>query len=337
MRHLPRMALAALVAACSNAGADRVLTIPGAGQVRGLIYLDRNGDTAFTGAPDVPLTTARIALIAQGTVDTEKRATSDSGTVFSGSPVNFAFVPVPVGSYTIAVDTTTIPRDSMRITHIDSAVSVSAGDTAFVRIAVTYPAATPPGARTLPLHTKVFVVGIILANINTYGDSTNSLADPAGAGAIRVIQVKPTLLLAAGDSIRLLATVDTFAGQPVLRFQTLIAQFAAGASTPISTLTVGQAKTANGGVADAGLVALPGRVVILDTATGQATRILHVTDTTGALIDTLEVHLDSAAGFDTLAVKRDTAGARVRLKGILVPSTVPGRWLLKPRAPGDQN
>ncbi|HYK09544.1 MAG TPA: hypothetical protein VEV39_01965 [Gemmatimonadales bacterium] len=331
--HLLRIGLAAAVAACSNAGADRVLMIPGAGQVRGLIYLDRNGDTTFGGFPDVTFPAARVALVGVGTVDTVARATSDSGTLFAGTPVNFSLLGIPVGSYRVAVDTLTIPHDSMRITRIDSSVVITPGETSFVRIAVSFPAASPAGARSLPLRTKVFVVGVALANANAFGDSTNSIAD--SAGAVRITQIKPTVIVGVGDSVRILGTVDTLDGQHVIRMVSLLT-LGIQANTPINVLTVGQAKTANGGTADAGLAAILGRVVILDTSTGQAGRILHVTDTTGSLIDTLEVHLDTVAGFDTTAAKRDTVGSRVRLRGILLPSTVPGRWLLKPRAPGDQ-
>lgn len=329
------LAAAALVAACNNAGADRVLTIPGAGQVRGLIYLDRDGSTTFTPADSV-LANARIQLIALGTVDTVKRATSDTGTIFAGVPVNFAFPGVAVGTYRVNVDTLTIPHDSMRITRMDSTVAVTPGDTAFVRIAVGYPAATPTAARALALGTRLFVVGIAVANENTFGDSTNSLAD--AAGAIRLVRV-PAIIVAAGDSIRVRGVVDSLDGQRTLRVDTVMT-LGILKSIPTSTLTVGQAKTASGGAADAGLVNLYApavRVVILDTLTGPAGRILHVKDTTASLIDTLEVHLDSAAQFDSTALKRDTVGARVHLKGILLPSTVPGRWLLKPRTPADQS
>lgn len=336
VRRWARMLVAGVVvAACTNAGADRILTIPGVAQVRGLIYLDQDGDTAFTLA-DVALKTAKVQLIALGSVDTVGRATSDTITAFAGNPVNFAFLGVPVGRYRVAVDTLTIPHDSMRITRIDSTVTLQGGDTAFVRISVAFPQVTIPAARALPIRTKVWIAGVALANANTWGDSTNSWADPSGLGAIRVTRIKPSTAVFVGDSDRVLGVTDTLLGQPVLRFATLVQLGQPGAATPTSTLTVGQAKTAKGGAADAGLVGLSGRVVILDTVSGPAGRILHVKDTTASLVDTLEVHLDTAAQFDTTAAKRDTAGARVHLTGILFPSTVPGRWLLKPRSPADQ-
>lgn len=335
------VAAGALVAACSNAGADRVLTVPGAGQVRGFIYLDRNGDTTFGGAPDVALTQAKVKLIALGTVDTVGRATSDTGVIFAGTPVNFSFLGVPVGSYRVAVDTLTIPHDSMRIVQIDSTVSISPSETSFVRVTVSFPTATAAAIRVLPLKTKVFLVGVALANANSLtdvlGDTVNTLAD--ATGAILLTHPKATTIIAFGDSDRVLGTVDTLLGQRVFRFVSLT-PLDVGQGLPQTILTVGQAKTANGGAADAALVSVqaPGRVVILDTSSGPAGRILHVTDTTGAKIDTLEVHLDSLAGFftDTTIAKRDTVGGRVRLKGILLPSTVPGRWILKPRSPADQ-
>jgi hypothetical protein len=309
-----------------------VLTVPGAAQVRGLIYLDRDGSSTFS-AGDTVLTNAKLKLIALGTVDTVKQATSDTGRLFAGNPVNFSFVPVPVGSYRVGVDTLTIPHDSMRITQFDSLVTVASGDTAFVRIGVAFPTTTPTGVRALPLRTKVFVVGVALTDATTFGDNTTSFADPAGA--IRVTQLKVNTFITTGDSDRVLGTVDTLGGQHVLRFFSL-SQLNVLAVTDSTVLTVGTAKTANGGAADAGLVKLSGRVVIIDTLTGPAGLIMHVTDTTGSPTDTLEVHLDTAAQFDTTAIKRDGAMARWHLRGILLPSTVPGRWLLKPRSPADQ-
>lgn len=335
MRRTLRISLAALlVAACSNAGSDRVLTVPGAGQVRGLIFVDRNGTGGFEGIPaDTTYATARVRLVALGTLDTVARATSDTGKVFAGAFINFSFVPVPAGVYALVVDTLSTPHDTMQITRIDSTVTVTPGDTAFVRVAIAYPAATTAQLRTLPLRTKVFVVGVALADANVFGDSANSLAD--AAGAIRVVKIKPTVLVTTGDSDRVLGTIDTLAGRRVLVYQSLF-QLQINANTPLSVLTVGQAKTANGGASDAALISLQGRVVVLDTARVPGERVLHVTDTTGTLIDTLEVRLDSLAGFDSLAVKRDTVGARLRLTGLLLPSATPGRWVLKPRFTTDQ-
>ncbi|HZH40734.1 MAG TPA: hypothetical protein VFD85_06970 [Gemmatimonadales bacterium] len=323
-----------LGAACSNAGADRILTIPGQAQVSGFIYLDRNGNGIFDGAApgDTALVGAKVRLIAKGTVDTVALVTSDVGALVGGNPVNLKFGPVTVGSYRVVVDTLTIPHDSMRVAQIDSVVSATPGSTPYVQIGISFPAVTATAARALPLRTKVFLVGVALADANTFGDSTNSFAD--ASGAIRVTQIKPTTVVGVGDSDRVLGTVDTLGGQRVLRAVSVF-QLTFGATTPITTLTVGQAKTANGGVADAALVTFSGRLVILDTATGPAGRIIHVKDTTASLIDTLELHLDSTA-IDSVSMKRDTVGARLHFRGILFPSSVPGRWLLKPRAPADQ-
>lgn len=332
--HWPRMLIAGLLsAACSNAGADRVLVIPGQAQVTGFIYVDRNGNGGFDGAPtDTVLVGVKVRLIAKGTVDTVASVTSDAGVLVGGNPVNLKFGAVTAGNYRVAVDTLTIPHDSMRVVQIDSVVSATPGSTPYVQIAVSFPTVTTTAARALPIRTKVFLVGVALADANTFGDSTNSFAD--AAGAIRVTQIKPTTVVGVGDSDRVLGTVDTLGGQRVLRAVT-VTQLNFGATTPITTLTVGQAKTANGGTADAALVTFSGRLVILDTAAGPAGRIVHVKDTTASLIDTLELHLDSTA-IDTTALKRDTVGARLHFRGILFPSTVPGRWLLKPRSPADQ-
>jgi hypothetical protein len=326
----------AAIAACTNAGADRVLTVTGVAQVRGLIYFDRDGDQTFS-IGDSAAKGVKVQLIAAGTADTVARATADTLTVFAGSPVNFSFKGVPTGTYRVAVDTLTIPHDSMRVTHIDSLVTLGNGDTAFVRISVAFPQVTIAAARALPVRTKVWVRGIALANANAWGDSTNSFADLTGPAAIRITRINPTAFVFVGDTDRVLGTTDTLSGQPILRFSSLSQIGQPGGAAPTSALTVGQAKTANGGAADAALISVSLRVVILDTLSGPRGRILHVKDTTASLADTLEVHLDTAAQFDSAHVTRDTINARVHLSGILFPSTVPGRWMLKPRSPADQS
>jgi len=326
----------AAIAACTNAGADRVLTVTGVAQVRGLVYFDRDGDQTFS-LGDSAAKGVKVQLIAAGTVDTVARTTADTLTVFAGSPVNFAFKGVATGTYRVAIDTLTIPHDSMRITHIDSLVTLGSGDTAFVRISVAFPQVTIAAARALPLRTKVWIKGIALANANAWGDGTNSFADLTGPAAIRVVQIKPTAFVSIGDTDRVLGTRDTLFGQPILRFSALNQIGTPFGVAPIDTLTVGQAKTANSGLEDARLISLSIRLVILDTLSGPNGRILHVKDTTASLVDTLEVHLDTAAQFDTLQAKRDTAGGRVHLQGLLFPSAVPGRWMLKPRSPADQS
>jgi hypothetical protein len=336
-RRWARILLAGAVGAgCSNAGADRVLTIPGKAQVSGFIYIDRNGNGVFDGGTpgDTALSGAKIRLITKGTVDTAALVTSDVGALVGGNPVNVKFAPVTVGNYRVVVDTLTIPHDSMRVVHIDSIVSATPGSTPYFQIAVSYPTVTTTALRGLKVGTKVFLVGVALANANTFGDSTNSFAD--AAGAIRVTKIKPTTFISVGDSDRILGTVDTLGGQRVLKTFTFFPTLAIGAGQPPATLTVLQAKTANGGSADAELVTFAGRLVILDTATGPAGRIVHVKDTTASLSDTLELHLDSAAQFDTTVLKLDIPGAKKHFTGILLPSTVPGRWLLKPRSPADQ-
>lgn len=328
----------AAIAACTNAGADRVLTVTGVAQVRGLIFFDRDGDQTFS-IGDSAAKGVKLQLIAAGTVDTVARATADTLTVFAGSPVNFSFKGVATGTYRVAVDTLTIPHDSMRITHIDSLVTLGNGDTAFVRISVAFPLVTIAAARALPVRTKVWIKGIALANANAWGDSTNSFSDPTGGAAIRVTRINPAAFVFAGDTDRVLGTTDTLFGQPILRFASLlqVGQPGGPGAAPSSAVSVGQAKTANGGAADAALISLSLRVVILDTLSGPRGRILHVKDTTASLVDTLEVHLDTAAQFDSAHVTRDTINARVHLSGILFPSTVPGRWMLKPRSPADQS
>ena len=334
-RRRTRLAGLLLLAACSNAGADRVLSIPGTGTIAGQAYFDADGDGAFDGT-DVGFPNLAVGLVARGTIDTVARVTSDAGG-------GFTFTGVPAGRYVVAVDTTTIPGDTVGVTRIDTAdLSIAPGEAKTVAVAISYPHVPIRSIGALALGTKVFVAGVALSGVSggvgIFGDSTVNLADTSGAG--RILGVR-NAIVAIGDSDRVLGVVQRDPIDNSLRSLAFasLAPIQIGANTPVDTLTAPEAAGANGGSADAALVTLRDTVTVADTATlsgahGSYLR-LHVQDTTGAAL--LEVRLESIVGFTGIAVAGDTVGGRLSLSGLLVPSGTPGTWVLKPRATTDQH
>jgi len=342
MRRFSSLAGAALVAAaCSNAGAGRVLTITGVGRVVGQAYFDANGNRALD-AGDTPFQGVGIRLIAAGTVDTVARATTNGAGTFT-------FTGVTAGSYTLVVDTAGAAGDTVRVTRVDtSAFTISPGDTEQVTVALGYQEVSIRAARGLALGTKVFVLGAALSGTvnggsgqtGIFGDSTVNIADTSGAARVTGVR---NALVAAGDSDRFVVKIQRDPTDNTLRafaFQSLFTIGANSALLPVDTLTAAQAAGANGGQDDAALVLLVDTVVVQDTATIAGLhgpyRRMHVQDAVapGGL---LEVRLDSLVGFVPGAMTKDTVGARLTLAGLLVPTGAAGVWTLKPRATTDQH
>ncbi|HKW40739.1 MAG TPA: SdrD B-like domain-containing protein, partial [Gemmatimonadales bacterium] len=223
---------AALLGSCLNAGQDRVLAIQATGIIKGLVYFDRDGN-GVPDAADTALSGVTVRLIVSGTQDTVARAVSDTGGLLR-------FDGVPIGTIVVAVDSTTIPTDSLRITRIDvSTVKVTPGDSFAVRVAVSFPQLDVTNARTYALGKKVFVVGVALNNVSAFGDSTVHLADTTAA--ILLTGVRP--LVAAGDSVRVLGTRRTRSGQPTLANPTIVG-LSVGAATPSHQVTTALAAQA---------------------------------------------------------------------------------------------
>ncbi len=105
------MALSGLVG-CENDGAERVLAIEAMGLLEGLVYFDANG-TREPDGNDTPLAGVKVGLVVLGTRDTAVVATSDPDGLFRMDAV-------PVGSYVVSVDTTTV-ADTALVVRIDTA------------------------------------------------------------------------------------------------------------------------------------------------------------------------------------------------------------------------
>ena len=319
-----RVALAAGIVACDNAGEERVLSIDATGVVNAVVYLDLNGNRQPNGG-EPGLAGVRVGLIVRGTTDTAFAAqTSVQGGV--------RFAGVPVGHYVVTVDTGTF-GDSIGVTRIDSAgIQVPPGDSAGVIVTVSFPAVTVAGARALPLGEKVFLEGLVLVSGGVFGDSTLHLRDTTGS--IRFAGLSSTLAL-AGDTARFLGVRAARAGQPVLSNVSLVALFGVSLPTPPSdTVTNAVALAAGGGSLDAAFVEVPNDTIVdtltLTAAPDSGDFRMRVFDGT----DTLVVLLDAPGGAWTSFASYAPGLVITQLRGLLVP-TGTGTWRLKPRSPND--
>ena len=315
-----------VIAACTNAGEDRVLSVAATGILKGFVFFDGDGDRLFGGSADTRLQGVRLRLVARGTRDTTARATSDTGGLYR-------IVGVPVGSYVVVVDTTSL-GDSAQVVRIDTSdVTVTPGDSIGIAIIVSFPLLSVAEARKQPFGRKVFVEGVALTQrtnvtpFGTFGDTTVFLADTSAG--IRATRVKGGIIL-VGDSLRWLGAVSSRDGQSTLDAVTPFT-LAIGGIAPLVQVGTAEAEVAGGGRLEAELVQVLGDS-ITDTATVAPDFRLTVMDSANGA--TLQVLLDKDAGFTGPALSPYVPGKRVDLTGVLVP-VAPASWQLKPRGPAD--
>ncbi|HEX6559499.1 MAG TPA: hypothetical protein VF021_08550 [Longimicrobiales bacterium] len=190
-------------------------------------------------------------------------------------------------------------------------------------LSVTFQAVTVAQARALQVGRVVTIDGVALNSWFTFGDSTVHVAD--STGTIRAFRVAPVNLL-AGDRVRLLGTIATRDGQPVLAnvSASVLGQGVLPLPQPVSTA---KAATADSARLDAALVKISS-AVITDTASVAGDFILRVNDSSGVL----DVVLDGNAGF---ALAPFVKGAVLDVTGLLVTSQGGRDWRLKPRQQSD--
>ena len=313
------LALLALAAGCSNAGSDLGFGPATAGIISVGVYLDRDGSRTFT-TLDTVFAKARVALFVRGSVDTLRTAVTDSKGIAT-------FESVPVGQYRVAVEPKSI-GDSIQVLGIDSSVvTVTAkvgGAGTVARLG--WPEVTVRQARALPAGKRVFIRGLVLAGVQSFRDTTSHVADSSGQIRLTRVALRGGLLgNNPGDSVSVLGTASSRAGQPTLD-QALIITFAtrpAPVPVPVSTAV---AALASGGTLDAGLVQITGAVI--DSAATVAPDIrLVVNDGSGPLTVILDGNLNFPAGAFGV-------GRVVTAKGVLVPDGA-GHWMFKPRSFGD--
>ncbi|HEX2167662.1 MAG TPA: choice-of-anchor B family protein [Longimicrobiales bacterium] len=304
--------LTAMLACNDTGGPTSVDDTPAV--VTGTAYLDRDEDGAF-GTADVPVAGAHASLLVHATGDTVARTQSTANGTF-------AIAGIAAGTYRLEVDLGPM-SDSLAVLSAGGVPIVLApGDTAVAEVRVGY-SATPTsisGARAMQAGQRVIVSGVTLTRSSVFGDSTLHLMD--ATGSIRAIQVRDAI--SAGDSVRLIGTVDIQSGQPVLIAATTAIELAGvGVPAPDSVSTSDAASAADG-VLDAAQVAVSGTVAALDTDVPGGV-LLTIDDGSGALL----VELRESAGFTSTTWQ---VGQAVRARGVLVPAAGGTHWNLWPRA-----
>ncbi len=311
---------AAAMAACSNAGESRILSVSTTGIVKGLVYFDKDGDRTLSAADD-SVKNIRVRLLSLNGADTVSTAV----TAVSGQ---YRVANVPVGTYRVSLDTTTLV-DTAVIAQLDSTqITVLPNDSTFVIIGVGYPHVSIRKARTtVPLGHRVFIEGIVLNAPGNFSDTTMHVQDTSAA--IRMTRVLATSANPA-DSVRVRGTVSTRDGQHTLD---VVSTFVVTPSFLPSavTLTVGQAQTAKSGTLDAQQVQiLLGQVA--DTSRDVLGFHLSVNDTSGTvdvLLDPIPFPLSS---LPPVPGSPYIPGSKFRIIGLLVPTGAPGVWRIKPRS-----
>ncbi|MGA2382675.1 MAG: carboxypeptidase-like regulatory domain-containing protein [Gemmatimonadales bacterium] len=323
MRRAPllRATVAVALAAfgCTNEGENRITGITGTGQVTGFAVVDANGSRVID-AGDDSLPGVKVRLALAGRLDTGLVQTTQS----NGS---YRFVGVPVGLYTLKLDTAGF-ADTLQVVKVDSQTfTVGSADTVRVNVLAGLPLVTVRQARALPQGRRVFVTGVALDGAATFADSTAQLADTSGS--IRLVRVRGTF--AASDSLRVRATTGLRGGQPTLEDPTVFA-LGPGRVPAAATLTTAAAASAAGGARDAQLVVVHG-AIISDTSRTATSFVLTVSDGSGSLGVQLDQTADAA--FQTANLPGNfVPGNRFDLVGVLAP-TGTGSWRLRPRTATD--
>lgn len=319
MRRYPLLCAAlALVflGACNDGGGTT--DIDATGTVRGLVWLDRNGNEELD-VVDAPVEDVRVQLRRlNGSTVISTGVTSQNG--------ELTLEDVPVGDYIASVDETTI-GDTLSLLRIDSAdVRVGVDDTTLVSVALTYPALSFLEARALPAETRVFTEGVALNGWATFGDSTIHLRD--ASGAIRIVRAQP-VAIASGDSVRMLGTTSVRTGQVVLKDVGFYLLRTGTESPPAIALSTDEASSAQGGALDADLASIANAVIEDTAAVANSDYRLTVNDGTGPVV----ILLDEDVGFSLSFGTGGIIGRRVDATGLLVPDEqASGRWVLKPRS-----
>lgn len=320
---------AAAALACSNAGESRLLSVSTTGIVKGLIFFDLDGNLVPS-AGDDSVKNIHVKLVEKNSGDSVAAAISLVTGVYRMNSV-------PVGTYRIVVDTTPL-ADTARVVKIDSTeITVTPGDSSQVFVAVSYPHMSIARARSaaVPLGRKVFIQGITLNSLNTFGDTTVYVQDTSAA--IRAARVR-TPGVPASDSVRMRGTISTRAGQRTIEDVTVFS-IASTLPPPVQTVTSAQAASASVSATAGALDARQLRVhyvTITDTLTVTGAFRLTVNDSvqTGAL----EVLLDASAAPAFAAAPTCTVGCsyvpgkRFDIIGMATPTSTPGVWRLKPRS-----
>lgn len=307
-------------AGCGNDGEGLGIAPPADRAVVGQLFVDRDFNGVLNQADTLVAGLRVYLLVSGGQADTVAVDTTDlNGAVgYSG---------LPLGRYTVSVDSVAALGDSLVTYLTPTAVQVTAGGGApLFAIRLGFPQDDVPGVRGSAVGRRVVTSGIILAGQQSFGDTSAYLRDTGGALRLTGARVLVGNFVAPGDSVRVLGTVALRAGQPVLDAAEIVLVRPGITAPAADTVTTAEAAAALGGLRDADLIRIQAASVT-DSATAGADYTVTIDDGSGPLV----VVLDSVL---TLPPTIIVPGDSVRAFGVLVP-TGTGAWRLKVRAGTD--
>ena len=306
-----------LVGSCTGDGAETILSLDGTGTVTGVVFLDRNGNGQLEPTVDLLTRKLDLTLRIRGTSRSVARTTTDDVGAF-------VFRLIPTGRYEIDVDTLPL-ADSVRVLRVDPGeITVSAADTAVAVVSLGQRLASIAAARSQTVGRRVAIEGVLANGWSTFSDS--SLYVTSGSEAVRVLQVPP-MTVTAGDSVRVLGSMDVRDGQPAIITPSVYVLGRAAVPAAVRVPTVVAAR-ASGGRLDAAVVEVGDATVLEITTLSPGQVRLVVDDGSGKL----EVLLPSLTG-----IRSDVplvVGMVVDVNGLLSP-VGGGVWRLRVRASGD--
>jgi len=237
------------------------------------------------------------------------------------------FGSVLVGEYSLSVDPASL-GDSVSVAEIIPApleVVVSANPIE-ATIRLKYPEFSIRQAREQPPGKRIMIRGLVLAGVQSFRDTTSHVRDTSGQ--VRLTRVSLSGGLTGndpGDSVAVLGTVSSRAGQPTLDQVRLY--FISSRPAPVAlALSTAAAAAASGGTLDAGLVRITGAVIAEAAVSGPDFRVV-ANDGSGPLT----VIVDGNIQLNPVVF---VVGRTLNVTGVLVPDGT-GQWRLKPRTAGD--
>ena len=318
-RTTPGILALALALACSNAGSDLSFAPTAKRTILARVFLDRDGSGALSSS-DTVFPGARVFLRPSAGGQPIQTVTSNAlGLSF--------FEQVPVGEYSLTLDSASI-GDSLEVALVDpTSFPLRAGDTTVaVTVRLTYHQLSLAEARSAAAGRRVLVRGLILAGVQSFRDTTSHLQDFSGRIRLTRVSLRGGLTgNSPGDSVVVIGTVSSRAGQPTLDQAIIVLVGTRPAPIPFSINTA-QAASAQGGTLDAALVQITGAIISDTSSVGPDLRVVG-SDGSGPVT----VILDPFGGFNRAAF---APGRPMTVRGVLVP-TGAGQWQLKPRNGGD--
>lgn len=319
---MKRIALGGLfaLAACSNAGSNLGFAPTALKNINLLAFLDRDASGSL-GTPDTVYGGARISLRPSGGGQAIQTVTTGPGGLS-------ALVNIPVGDYLVTVDSASL-GDTVTVAAISPdrvRLSASTETAISVNVRLSYYEFSIRAARQAAPGRRALIKGIVLAGVQSFRDTTSYVQDTSGQIRLTRVSLRGGLTgNNPGDSVIVLGTVSSRAGQPTLDRAIITLAGTRPAPIPFS-VTTATAASAMSGVLDAALVQVTGAIISDTGAVGPDFQVIG-SDGSGPLT----VILDAFGGFNRQAF---VPGRPIIARGVLVPNGT-GQWVLKPRNAGD--